>query len=107
MRPRLIPALATAALAVYIALPAPVAARWFNPDTFGYCATGTCNRSGGIRAANIKFCKPENCRDFTAVSIKTAAPAKKAPCPAMSAAAMAWPWSWLWPRRDCGAGNDR
>jgi hypothetical protein len=106
MRPRLLPAFAVAAL-VISALPAPVAARWVDPDTFGYCSAGTCNRFGGIRAANIKFCKPENCRDFTAANFRPVSMAKTPPCPAVLDAAPIWPWSWLFPHRDCGVANEK
>jgi hypothetical protein len=109
MRSRLFPAFAISALVVYAAMPAPVAARWISPDTSGYCASGTCSRFGGIRAANIKNCKPENCRDYTAVSFRTIAPAKKSSCAEASAwpSSASWPWSWLWPRHDCGAADEK
>jgi hypothetical protein len=103
MRPQLFPALLTAAIAIYLTMSGPLAARWVNPDTSGYCASGTCSRFGGIRAANIKSCKPEHCRDYTAVSLKTVVPAKKLVC----AEVLAGPWLWFWPRRDCGAANDK
>jgi len=83
MRPQLFPAFAVAALVVF-ALPTPVAARWVNPDAAGYCAAGTCSRFGGIRAGNVKFCKPENCRDFTASNLKPGAAVERPPCLAVS-----------------------
>jgi hypothetical protein len=102
------PVLIVAALAVTAAAAStPVAARWVNPDTAGYCASGTCNRAGGIRARNVKFCKAENCRDFAAANLKTVAITRTAPCQASPATVMVWPWSWFWPRRDCGPSNEK
>jgi hypothetical protein len=110
MRMRAFPAYTVAALAIGVALSTPVAARWVNPETSGYCAEGACNRFGGIRAANIKFCKPENCRDYMPVNLETVTPARSVSCPAVSATPMSWPswpWSWFWPRRECGATNEK
>ncbi len=106
MRPQLFPAFAVAAL-VISTLPAPVLARWVNPDTAGYCVAGTCGRFGGIRVGNVKFCKPENCRDFTAANLKPVAAVKRPPCLAVSDAAPSWPWNWLLPHRDCGVANEK
>ncbi len=71
-----------AALAGWAALSTPVAARWVNPDTAGYCGSGTCNRFGGIRAVNIKFCKPQNCRDYPQTVSLTRPVTRKVPCQA-------------------------
>ena len=106
-RKRLFPVFAVAVLAVCAAASTPAAARWLNPATAGYCAWGTCNRIGGIRAANVNKCRAENCRDFTAASLKTVAVAKRAPCQATPATAMVWPWRWIWPRRECGLLDEK
>jgi len=109
MSRRAFPAFMVAALAGWAALSTPVAARWLNPDTAGYCVSGTCNKFGGVRAANIKFCKPENCRDYAAASLQQPVAAtrpvtKKVICPATT---WSWPWIWLWPHRDCGAASEK
>jgi hypothetical protein len=94
------------ALAVYAATPTPAPARWLDPATAGYCVSGTCSKFGGRKAANIKNCRPENCRDFVATNVKAAAaiPQKnvatsKPLCPLTS-------WSWIWPHEDCAATNE-
>jgi hypothetical protein len=101
-RKRLFPICVIATLAVCATASTPAAARWVNPATAGYCAWGTCNRLGGIRAANVKFCKAEHCRDYAAVSPKTVAATRRAPCQTTPATIMFWPWNWISPRRDCG-----
>ena len=104
------------AAAVVIGASIPAVARWANPDTVGYCAAGTCNRLGGIRAANIKACKPEHCRDYVTNGVKDSAKnslktvamtrpvVRKLACPA---APSYWPWSWVWPQRQCEAANEK
>jgi hypothetical protein len=101
----------TAALAGWAASSTPAAAGWVNPDTAGYRVSGTCNRFGGIRAANIKFCKPQNSSDFAAANPQTVSltrpVTRKVPCQAAAAATWSWPWIWLWPHRDCGAASEK
>jgi hypothetical protein len=106
-RKRLFPVFVIAGLVAGVAATTPVAARWANPATVGYCAWGTCNRLGGIRAGNVKFCKPENCRDFVATNAKPVAATRKAPCQVTAAPAMLWPWSWIAPRRDCRLADEK
>lgn len=101
MRKRLLPGFVIAALAICAVVSTPASARWFNPATSGYCAWGTCNRLGGIRAANIRRCRAEYCRDFIAVSLKTIGSLRKASCRGMPEMTT----SWIWPRRDCGVGQ--
>jgi hypothetical protein len=95
-------------LAAYVAIPTTAPARWLDPATAGYCVTGTCSKFGGRRAADIKNCRPENCRDYVATNVKTVAAiprtagARKPAC-----ASMSWAWIWFWPRQDCVVANEK
>jgi len=60
--------LLAAAFAVFLAIvqsaaPAAAARSWKDWVMSGYCPAGTCNRGGGWKTGNIKFCKVRpNCR---------------------------------------------
>ena len=44
------------------ALPTPASARWWDYPHSGYCNPGTCTKSSGYRALNVRNCLPRpNC----------------------------------------------
>lgn len=95
-----------AAVAVYTATPTPAPARWLDPATAGYCVSGTCSKFGGRRAANIKNCQPENCRDFVVTNVKATALPKPAATRKPLCSLTSWSWIWFCPRQDCVAANE-
>jgi hypothetical protein len=42
-------------------LTTPAFARWKDFPNSGYCPPGTCNRIGGWRALDVRYCSPANC----------------------------------------------
>jgi hypothetical protein len=94
-----------AAVAAYTATPTPTPARWLDPATVGYCVSGTCSKFGGRRAANIKNCQPENCRDFVATKVKATAAMNQKSAATRKPLYSLTSWSWLWPHQDCVAAN--
>jgi transposase InsO family protein len=72
-----------------------------------YCVSGTCSKFGGRRAANIKNCQPENCRDFVATNVKATAAMRKESAATRKplCSLTSWSWLWIWPHQDCVAAN--
>jgi hypothetical protein len=107
MSRRLVYAFATAALAMYATAPTPAPARWLDPATAGYCASGTCGKYGGRRAINVKNCSAEYCREYVASAARPPAERPAAATRKTACQPTYWPWSWFWPRQDCVAANEK
>jgi hypothetical protein len=51
-------AIAATFLIFDVASPTPASARWWDYPHSGYCFPGTCTKSGGWRALNVRNCRP-------------------------------------------------